>query len=66
MYISCVCVFDNSMDGVKQRGYLWLEGKKESVDIHLAPQGSRFTCARSADDDRHRFQRVQYRRKGYI
>jgi hypothetical protein len=58
--------FDNSTDGIKQRGYLWLEGKKEFVHIHLAPQGSRFTCARSADDDRHRLQRVQYRRKGYF
>jgi hypothetical protein len=36
-----------------QRGYLWLEGKEKRVHIHLAPQGSHFTRAGSADDDRH-------------
>jgi threonine synthase len=60
-----ICIrFDNY--AIKQRGYLWLEGEKEFVHIHLAPQGPRFACARSADDDRHRLQRVQYRRKGYF
>lgn len=37
-----------------QRGDLWAEGKEKRVYIHLAPQGSRFTRARSPDDDCHR------------
>jgi len=36
----------------EQRGYLWLEGEKECVHIHLASQGSHFTSPRSTNDDR--------------